>query len=111
MAIVIYMAQDLEMKKIIFSLTFLLIIIVLRSGNSYAQSFQPLSFLKSTVPFISINDYTRENNKAKEEISEAADKKIKSDTVEVQKPTSDAKPVTARITIDLGKALFEKYIK
>jgi hypothetical protein len=102
------------MKKFIFSLIFLFIMLVLYSVESNAQSFPPFSFLKNAVPFVSINEYSKESNKGEEEVVNENDKKIEQDDSSPnkdQRSNSEIKPVSSRITIDLGKALFEKYIK
>lgn len=99
------------MKKLIFSTTFLLI--VLTSGINYANAYSipnNPSFILSNLLAISIS----ENESL--QISDDSDKKQELDKTDVdndlkKEAKTEAQPSSTKISIGLGKALFEKYIK
>lgn len=114
MRIVCILAYDSEMKKFIFSLTFLLFLLPLVIIETNAQSFQPFHFLRNAVPFVSVNEHSEGNNEITEESPNNSEKNVKTEDLpsnEVSILKTGAKPDASRITIDLGKALFAKYIK
>ena len=101
------------MRKILFSITFLFLTIILVKNDVNAQSINPYSLIHKGISLFSVNQQSNEDvDEEDQKIQkpngiEKNTKELDSDNL-VKNPAS---PSSTRISIGIGKALFEKYIK
>ena len=99
------------MKKLIFSTTFLLI--VLTSGINHAKAY-PIPNFNSLILSNLLSISISENESL--QISDDSEKKQELEKNDIdndlkKEVKTEAQPSSTKISIGLGKALFEKYIK
>ena len=96
------------MKKIFFSTTFLVIILLFVRQNSLSQTFPDI---KVFGPLTSISE--NERDEENDAIKELKNTNAGTDSVSTEKPDvqESDQPSSTRIPINFGRAILEKYIK